>query len=802
MKGYKKILCFVFILTLILFLPNISFASDLSQKLVDIEDKSLNIHNNETNAQMDIIENISVSKEKSDDYLETETEFVEDLQTMSKTDISEEDVFEESEKEENIIEDSKKEQNFIEESEAENESKEEVKDEDIESSEGFAVIGFLQYDTEIRSKPNGDIIDIAKYGSLIKGIKESNGWIKLEDGNYLYDIGLLETIPVKGFVSVPSNVRKYPNGEIVGLKNKDSIISGHKETNGWIRLDDGNYIYDFGILENIEVKGFIPVSTNVRSKPNGEILRVESKNTLISGIKESNGWIKLEDGNYLYDFGLLDSIKVKGFIPVSTNVRTKPNGTILKAKEKESLVSGIKSANNWIRLEDGNFLYDFGLLETIRVKGFLPVSTNVRTAPNGKILRAEAMDSLISGYKNINGWINLDKGNYLYDFGLKSTIPVEGYVDSTINLREKPNGTILGVINAGMYVHGNLTSDNYVITVGPTNSGKKTVYLYNFGLYKKHHKGYTRMALNIRSGASLSSRVIGSLPYGTYINKFSDSDWIKYGNGYVNARTVVATVQNSFKNTKYLYTVDGKVPEVINGRKVTGEIVDPNKTTNLTKTQINERIRNLPYFLKDGTRSNPTAVNTLIKYKDYKGRSSSTNLDYDYQNALKSTRKVKVPYLAQFDERWGFEHMHGKNTDYIANIACGPTALTMVYSYFTGDTSLDVKDMTEVAIANGWSTGYTSYATMFYYGPKTFGLSSYAATKTVSNVKNELDKGRLLVALVSPGDFTSSGHFIILSEYIGNEVKIYDPADYSFTNRNWSIQRVLNQTIVMYSIGY
>ncbi|MGY3775726.1 SH3 domain-containing protein [Helcococcus sueciensis] len=228
MKGYKKSFCFVFILTSILFLPNISFASDLSQELVDIEDKSLNVHNNETSSQMDIIENISVSKEKLDDYLETETEFVEDLQTMSKNDISDENVFEESEKEENMIEDSEKEENIIEESETENESKEEIKDEEVESSEEIAVIGFLQYDIEIRSKPNGDIIDIAKSGSLIKGIKESNGWIKLEDGNYLYDIGLLETIPVNGFVSVTSNLRKFPNGEIVGVKNKGSIISGNK----------------------------------------------------------------------------------------------------------------------------------------------------------------------------------------------------------------------------------------------------------------------------------------------------------------------------------------------------------------------------------------------------------------------------------------------------------------------------------------------------------------------------------------------------------------------------------------------
>lgn len=654
MKGYKKFFCFVFILTSILFLPNISFASNLSQELEDIEDKSLNVHDNQTIIQMDIIENISVSKEKLDDSVETE--FVEDLQMMSKNDVSEEDVYEESEKEENIIEDSEKKEDFIEESEMGNESKSESTltaiDEDVESSEEIAVIGFLQYDTEIRSKPNGDIIDIAKYGSLIKGMKQSNGWIKLEDGNYLYDVGLLETIPVNGFVSVSSNMRKYPNGEIVGVKAKGSLISGSKETNGWIKLEDGNYIYDFGILESMYVKGFIPVSTNVRSKPNGEILRVESKNTLISGIKETNGWIKLDDGNYLYDFGLLDSIKVKGFIPVSTNVRTKPNGNILKAEEKESLVSGIKNVNNWIRLDNGNYLYDFGLLETIRVKGFLPVPTNVRTTPNGKILRVEKIDSLISGNKNVNGWINLDKGNYLYDFGLKSTIPVEGYVSSTINLREKPNGTILGVINAGMYVHGNLNADNYVITVGPTNSGKRTVYLYNFGLYKKHHKGYTRMPLNIRSGASFSSRVIGTLPYGTYINQFSDTDWVKYGNGYVNARTVMATASNNFKNTKYLYTVDGNVPSVINGRKLTGKIIDPNAKTNLTQSQVNNKIYQLPYYLREGALHNKTAVNTYIKYLNYKGYSTSTNLDYDYQNALiNSTRRVKVPFLAQFDER-------------------------------------------------------------------------------------------------------------------------------------------------------
>lgn len=310
------------------------------------------------------------------------------------------------------------------------------------------------------------------------------------------------------------------------------------------------------------------------------------------------------------------------------------------------------------------------------------------------------------------------------------------------------------------------------------------------------------MSLNLRSDASLSSKIIGTIPSGTYINKFSNSDWVKYGNGYVNARTVVATVSNNFKNTKYLYTVDGNVPSVIDGRKLTVTLVDPNATTTLTNSQINERIITLHNYLKNGVASNPLAKNTYVKFRDYKGYSTETNLDYDYQNALKTSRKVKVPYIVQFDERWGFENMNGKYSDYIANVGCGPAVLTMIYSYFTGDKSLDVKDMTEISVANGWTTGFTSYSYMFTSAPRMFGLSSYITTRSVANVKSQLNAGRLLVAYVGPGDFTSSGHFIILSEYSGNNVKIYDPADYSFTNRDWSIQRILNQTYTLYSIGY
>ncbi|MDO4605517.1 MAG: hypothetical protein Q4B23_06035, partial [Helcococcus sp.] len=92
--------------------------------------------------KMNIFENLCVSKEKLDDSVETE--FVEDLQMMSKNDVSEEDIYEESEKEENIIEDSEKKEDFIEESEMGNESKSESTltaiDEDVESSEEIAVI--------------------------------------------------------------------------------------------------------------------------------------------------------------------------------------------------------------------------------------------------------------------------------------------------------------------------------------------------------------------------------------------------------------------------------------------------------------------------------------------------------------------------------------------------------------------------------------------------------------------------------------------------------------------------------------
>ena len=158
------------------------------------------------------------------------------------------------------------------------------------------------------------------------------------------------------------------------------------------------------------------------------------------------------------------------------------------------------------------------------------------------------------------------------------------------------------------------------------------------------------------------------------------------------------------------------------------------------------------------------------------------------------------PLFLQYDVRWGYS-AYGSSGN-LACTGCGPTCLSMAVFYLTGN-----RDCTPDAVA-AYSLEHnhyievvgTAWALLNDY-PAQFGLSSYQIKLREANLKAELDKGRVLICSVRPGDFTSSGHFIVIYGYDENGFKINDPKSVYRSRLSWTYEQIQDDIKATWTIG-
>lgn len=151
----------------------------------------------------------------------------------------------------------------------------------------------------------------------------------------------------------------------------------------------------------------------------------------------------------------------------------------------------------------------------------------------------------------------------------------------------------------------------------------------------------------------------------------------------------------------------------------------------------------------------------------------------------------EVPFLYQTDSAWANAEYAGAT---VKESGCGPTCLTMVYVALTGKTDRDPASMSAFSQLTGYvENGDTSWALMTH-GAAKLGLSAQEVPGDVSSVKAELAAGHPVIASVGAGDFTTTGHFIVIAgvDEAGNFI-VHDPNSSERSSVTWDAQRVINQ---------
>lgn len=162
-------------------------------------------------------------------------------------------------------------------------------------------------------------------------------------------------------------------------------------------------------------------------------------------------------------------------------------------------------------------------------------------------------------------------------------------------------------------------------------------------------------------------------------------------------------------------------------------------------------------------------------------------------------RTGEVPFLYQTDPAWAAEPYAGGT---VGENGCGPTCLSMVYVALTGKTNLDPAQMAAFSEQEGHVSGNMTAWTLMSEGAERLGLTSEELPADAGRVRAALASGAYVICSMRPGDFTTTGHFIVLAGTVDTgELVVHDPNSYERSAQTWDINRVLEQCANLWAIS-
>lgn len=167
------------------------------------------------------------------------------------------------------------------------------------------------------------------------------------------------------------------------------------------------------------------------------------------------------------------------------------------------------------------------------------------------------------------------------------------------------------------------------------------------------------------------------------------------------------------------------------------------------------------------------------------------NKGHVYIDNIGKVTKGEYPLLLQYDKKWGYG-IYGDNV--IAVNGCGPTSLAMVVAGLTGKNDTTPYDIAKYSYEKGyyteeWGTKWDLMST----GIEPFGVTGKKIVLSKQTLYNELNSGHPLIASMRPGDFTTVGHFIVLTGIKDDKIVVNDPNSKERSAKLWEYDVIAPQ---------
>lgn len=146
----------------------------------------------------------------------------------------------------------------------------------------------------------------------------------------------------------------------------------------------------------------------------------------------------------------------------------------------------------------------------------------------------------------------------------------------------------------------------------------------------------------------------------------------------------------------------------------------------------------------------------------------------------------EIPLLLQYDQRWGYG-AYGASSVVVSG--CGPACLSMVVAGLTGDNTVTPYDVAQYADQEGYYVfGAGTAWTLMSRGAAHFGVVGEELPLMKSSMESALGEGRPIICVVGPGDFTTSGHFIVVTGMRDGRFTVNDPNSVQRSDMLWDYE--------------
>lgn len=210
-------------------------------------------------------------------------------------------------------------------------------------------------------------------------------------------------------------------------------------------------------------------------------------------------------------------------------------------------------------------------------------------------------------------------------------------------------------------------------------------------------------------------------------------------------------------------------------KELHGQLINMSKEVPEVNTILSD-LEEYPEGLLELLIKNQETLDFVLDYPNKKDQTISIDINEDYKEG-------EVPLFLQWDKRWGYSNYGEKM---IAINGCGPTCLSMVTVYLTGDTSYNPRKIAEFSQREGYLDENSNTAwELMTIGAEKIGLQSRELPLDEWVMSKELQNGNLIICSMGEGDFTSMGHFIVLTGYENGMFIVNDPNSIIRSSEKW-----------------
>lgn len=201
--------------------------------------------------------------------------------------------------------------------------------------------------------------------------------------------------------------------------------------------------------------------------------------------------------------------------------------------------------------------------------------------------------------------------------------------------------------------------------------------------------------------------------------------------------------------------------------------------------QVTESYQYYPERLLEALANNPEIADFAVHYLENKGTALGGGLS-------ENEREQAYPLFLQWDPRWGYASYGDESV--VGLSGCGPTALSMVLYYLTGNEELTPDVIAEYSMQEGYYMSGTGTAWQLLEDvPPIYGISVSQPQKNERVMRQALDRGELVICSMGPGDFTVGGHFVVVYGYTEDGFLLNDPNCVARSRKNWPYSQIGGQ---------